>query len=514
MNTVVTRGGWTARRFALVVAGFGLVCCLPGCRKETAQTEVDRVRLAYQHTMVTMDPHAHNDGVTGAVLAAIYQALVEIEPGAVVRPVLAERWITPNETTWRFTLRRGVLFHDGTVVRVADVVASIRRARFDPQSVLATYMDGIEDVQPVADEPMAFEVTTNGPFPLLLSRLAMIAIVPEVFDPAVPLGTGPYRCVSGDARQTIVLERWQEFWGDPPPVSSVVISMVPTDEELIALMLAGDVDVVGKGGLDFLVRFDLREVPGTWSVIRNPATTTTMVGLNLLHQPFDDVRVRMALDLALNRKKLVEEGLPEGSAVAAYSLVPEEVFGASPFGRDPEQDLDGALALLAQAGVGEGAVVRLQHSRVSPPLVELVADTFRRLGFTVEIEDMPYDVFYRSIEDASLEAYIFGWNFLFGDASDFLDGLVHTRDPERKFGQLNGTGFSDPHVDQWIEEAEREPDTGKRLQRLRSALAAVERERPYLPIYHASRQAYFREPFTMEARPGSWLQPQDILVRP
>ena len=498
----------------LLVLGVCLstLVALMACREEAPQPIPDQVRLAYQHTMVTMDPHSHNDGVTGAILSAVYQTLVDVEPGAVIRPVLAERWVTPDDATWRFFMRPGVRFHDGSEVRIADVVASIRRARFDPHSALATYMDGIEDVRPVAGEPTVVEITTAGPFPLLLSRIAMIAIVPQEYDPSRPIGTGPYRWVSGTVQGPVLLERWHDFWGEAPQIRSIVVELVPTDEELFMLMLDGGVDVVGKGGLDFLTRFDLREVHGTWRVIRNPAATTTMVGLNLECKPFDDVRVRMALDLALNRKKLVEQGLPEGSAVVARSVVPEEVFGASPKVQAQEQDLEGARALLDQSGIEEGLIVKLQHARVSPPLVALVAETFRDLGFVVEIEDMPYDVFYRSVEDASLEAYIFGWNFLFGDASDFLDGLVHTRDPLRKLGELNGTGFSDQLVDQWIEEAAREPDPGRRLQRLRSALAVVERERPYLPIYHASRQAYFRGPFTMEERPGSWLRPHDIRV--
>ncbi|MCD4749426.1 MAG: hypothetical protein K8R59_08625 [Thermoanaerobaculales bacterium] len=495
---------------------FATACVLTslmGCGRCPARQVPDTVRMAYTHTLVTLDPHAHNDGVTGAVLASVYQALVEVEPGAIIRPMLAQQWTTPDDLSWRFELRPGVHFHNGAEVTVDDVVSSIRRARFDSGSGLADLLTSIKEIGALPENPLqAFEITTEAPFPLLLSRLAMVAIVPQAFDPSQPIGTGPYRWVSGSQRGPVVLERWDGFWAEKPTIRKVTIDFVATDEELIEMMFRDELDVVAKAGLDYLLQFDLEDVPGVWHVVSNPAAATTMVGLNIQAYPLNDIRVRTALDLALDRRMLIQLGLPEGSAVPALSLVPEEVFGASPRAGNHMPDLAKARELMAEADVPKGTVIHLQHARVSPPLVAMVADTFRSLDMTVEVEDIPYEVYYRRIGDGSIEAYIFGWNFLFGDASEFLESMVHSRDPGRRLGILNGTGYSDPLLDRWIDSARHEVVPERRLGYLRSALESVEEARIYLPIYHSARQALFREPYTMIRRPGSWLRPFEVVV--
>jgi peptide/nickel transport system substrate-binding protein len=492
----------------------GALCVvLVSCTAEMSDDVPDTARVVYQHSMVTLDPHGHNDGVTGAVLSSVYQPLVAIEPGATIRPVLVKEWTTPTDTTWRFQLREGVQFHDGKALTVEDVVASIRRARFAPESSLTTYMEGIAEVRALADDPLGFEITTEAPFPLLLSRLAMVGVVSADFEPAHPVGTGPYRWVSGHEDETIVLRDWPGYWGHKPEVPEVRIDFYGTDEEIDDVVRRGEIDVLGKAGLDFANRVGLSALEGEWRIVRNPAATTTMLGLNGTGGVLADVAVRQAIDLALDRDRLVAEVYDGKGAAPAYSIIPEEVFGARPRRSNGGADLQRARDLLLTSGVAEGSTIKLQHARVTPAVVAHVVDQLSELGFVVEGEDLPYDVFYRRLENADLEAFIFGWNFLFSDASDFLDAMTHTRDPLRKLGDTNGAAYSNPEVDELIEAAAREPVPERRLRQLRSAIAILAEERPYLPLYHAARQAVFRAPFTMTERPGSWLQPHEIRYR-
>ena len=151
---------------------FPAVLLLSGCTP--AGPEIRTVRIAYSHEMVTMDPHAHADRVTTTVLAAIYEGLVSFEPGLPVRAGLADRWTTPDDTTWRLHIREGVTFHDGRLLTPGDVVASIERAR--TTRVVGHQLVEIESIREVEDRTV--EIKTDLPAPLLLTRLEAVAIVP------------------------------------------------------------------------------------------------------------------------------------------------------------------------------------------------------------------------------------------------------------------------------------------------------------------------------------------------
>jgi len=489
------------------IPGLCLLLFLPmACGPEKSPGPSAPLSLCYQHSILGLDPHAQNDGVTGAVLSAVFQPLVEVRPGVGIRPILARNWITPRPDLWRFEIRKGVYFHNGHLLEPEDVVFSLTRARKEGMS---TYLEAIGSVERAADGWV--EVTTRGPYPLLLSRLAMVGIVPRGYTPEKPCGTGPYQWVSGERVGSIEIRRWEKFWDIKPDVDRIRISFVPDDEAMYQAISAGKVDVVGKTGVDFLLCHPLSTLPGHWTIVQNPASATTMLGLNVNVPALSDPRVRLAIDLVIDREKLVQKAMPPGMGRVATGLVPEEVFGAIPNLPVLQPDLGRARKLVREAGLEAGTILHLAHSRVSLPIVEEIGRRLEMLGFSVEVEDQPFDVFYRRMEEESLEAFLFGWNFDLGDASDFLDAMVHSRGNEA-LGKLNGSGFSDPLVDHWIEAAGREISEEKRLGELRSVLATIQRELPYIPLFYSIRLAMFHKPFGMEARAGSWLRPYEITV--
>lgn len=209
-------------------------------------------RLAYQHEMVSLDPHAHDDSVTGSVLSGVYECLVSLSPGRTVKPALARRWTTPDDLTWRFWLSPDVVFHDGSPLTVEEVVTSVRRARFSPGSALATYLEAVAEVRAVPGAEPVVEIVTAAPFPLLLTRLAMVAILPRQFDPISPVGTGPYRWVAGSAKGPILLRRWESYWGPLPAAEEVSIRFVDDEDELERQVRAQGLDVVSISSQDFI----------------------------------------------------------------------------------------------------------------------------------------------------------------------------------------------------------------------------------------------------------------------
>jgi peptide/nickel transport system substrate-binding protein len=492
------------RASALVAAALLAVAC---GQEAPAVTEA---RLALPHAMVSLDPHDHNDSVTGAVLSAVYDSLVEVSPGEPVQPRLADRWVTPDDLTWRFRLRDGAVFHDGSPVTLDDVVASLRRARYDPDSALASYIEPVREIHVVDTGELELEIRTAEPFPLLLPRLAMVAVLPGGTPASPPVGTGPYRWVSGGRDGPVRLERWESYWGPPPPMSAVTIRFVESESELAERLERGELDVVASVSEALGARYALR--PG-WLRQTIPAVATTILGLPVDRPPLDDPAVREAIDVALDRRQLVADAFPAKTVEPASSVVPPEVFGFTDTDDPPEWSLARARRLVAASGAtGTGPVHLDWASNVSETAVASIAWSLARIGLEVEPVQQPYAELYAKIESGTTGMFVFAWNFSLGDPAGFLESMAHSRQPERGLGLLNATGFADPELDRWVEDASREPVSARRLELVRWSLARLAAQRPYLPLYHHSRIALLRRPFRIDAPSASFVRPQEIFA--
>ena len=486
-----------------VVARFAFAAALLTCACAPAPPR-QTLRMVYPHELVTLDPHAHRDLVTRTVLSAVYEGLVRFDPGVPVRPWLADRWTNPDQRTWWIHIREGVLFHDGRLVTPADVVASIERARSNP--ALGGELEDIEIVRELASQPGMVEVKTTAPSPLLLAYLQMMAVVPRDFDPSQPVGTGPYRWQMGSPQGPLLLERWDRYWGEAPDFDQVSIQFVPVLEELASLLHQGRVDCVASVTVSYVAGH--RPEAG-WRVVSNPGGSTTYLVLNVAHPPFDDLRVRAAVDQAIDRHAIVERVFPRGTVEPARSLVPPEVFGygGEPAALPPAEDA--ATPIAAPRGA-DGSPLFLDYSNRYPPFVDFLVQALDGVGLQVEPRSLPYEDLYHRIETGGSRIYVFSWHFLVADALPFLNALIHSRDPLTGMGRFNGADFSDPEVDAEIVAAAREPLSEVRLDHLRQALARTSEAHVYLPLLRPQALALVRNSLTIEPVPGPLARPQDV----
>jgi peptide/nickel transport system substrate-binding protein len=477
------------------------VLLFPGCTP--AGPEIRTVRIAYSHEMVTMDPHAHADRVTATVLAAVYEGLVSFEAGLPVRAGLADRWTTPDDTTWRLHIREGVTFHDQRMLTPGDVVASIERAL--TIRAVGHQLDDIQSIREVEDRTV--EIKTDLPAPLLLTRLEAVAIVPRDFDPKLPIGTGPYAWRVGSVQGPVLLERWDDYWGEHPDFEEVSIQFISSTEELAVLIHQKRLDVISSVTNSYIRDHKPLE---SWRFAAFPVAATTYLGLNVAETPLDDRRVRRAIDLAIDRPALVSGAFPEGLARPARSLVSPAVFGFSPEHRRSGVDLELAKRLLREAGIREGTPLRLEYPGLYHDVAPLVQKALDQIGLVAVPNELPFETFYRRLEEAANQMFMFRWNFRVADASPFLDTIVHSRDPLRGLGTLNGAALSDPVLDEAIAQAAHESRSDIRLQRLQDVLQLVSDQNVYLPLYHPSVTTLIREPFILDNRQ---VRPQDIRLR-
>ncbi len=477
-----------------------------GCREAPPVSEV---RVAYDHMAVTLDPHAHDDSVTRSVLSAVYEPLVCLSPGLEVRPCLASTWTTPAPDVWHFTIRKGVLFHDGRPLEAGDVVFSLERARKSPGSAVASYLGSVSGVRVSREQPGVVEIRTSAPAPLLLSRLALVPIVPREFDPEHPVGTGPYRFGGREGERELLLERWERYWGRSAPFEHVHVLGIDDDEELAEKVARDEVDVVASVRAGVL----LRNPPARdWYVERLPALSTAMLALDVRRWPTSEPRVREAVDLAIDREQLVREAFPDHDASPAVTLVPVEVFGFSEAGTVPRPDPERARTLLRSAGVLPGTGIVIRAAALPAGVRQSLETSLRWIGLEVRFEELTFRELYQGILQGETSCHILGWNFPLADAMDFFEAMVHTRDPGRRYGLQNGSGYSNPQVDRWIERGVLEVAASRRLELMRKIQERVARDRPYLPLYHRRRLSLVRRPFAIAHRAGSWLLPQEITL--
>jgi peptide/nickel transport system substrate-binding protein len=421
-----------------------------------------------------------NEAFTLQVNRSVYESLVRFDRELRLRPALAERWSSPDDRTYRFELRPGVLFSNGRPMTAADVVASLAANR--EGWVTRDYLQAVESVRATGEREV--EIRTRFPYLALLTRLPWGPVIPRDAvgqgGPPAP-GTGPYRVESWDLGRGYVFVRNPHFDRPAPAFERVVHTVVPNDAERIARVERGEADVADHVPLTEVDRLsrnpDLRVVSGA-------GLRVLFLVLRADRPPFSDPRVREAIDLALDRAELVRRALG-GRAEAATQLVPPSIVGHSPSLRLPQPDPARARALLAAAGHAAGLEVRLDGPRNryvgGVAILDELARQLGAIGVRATVNAIDKREFFSLIEAGRSDLHLLGYSCESGDAGDVLGALLHSA-TGGGLGSLNSLGLSDPLLDERIEAADRARTDTERARRLRLAVARAAELRVALPL--------------------------------
>lgn len=427
---------------------------------------------------VSLDPHLHDEESTHSALSHFYERLVAFGPELDLRPELATAWANPSDTVWRFTLRDGVRFHDGTPCAAPDVVASLQRALRLPGSQVAHYLQNVVEVR--ATGPLSVEVVTSAPSPLLLNKLAFVAIVPRstpMLPISRPVGTGPYRFVSGAAREALEGRAFDGYWGPRPAFAAFRVVPLPDAPARAHAVVDKRADVV--------VRFPFESTP--WARKQRGMRLAARPGLGVgflcfsfrKGSRFADRRVREAFALAIDRARLLDETERPYTALAEQ-FVPRFVFGFAPPARPWSHDPARGRALLAAAGFPSGIDVTLVTPDTQASLGEKLARLLSESGIRVRLEAPTWDTFYARWSSGELELFSFAYTCGTGDASDLLESFFRTRGPSA--GTLNSSGYSNDQLDRLVAEAGRVLDPDTRMRLMGEALALLRDDLPAIPL--------------------------------
>jgi peptide/nickel transport system substrate-binding protein len=498
------------RRGVACVASLLLVMSVVSSPTATAQTRTLRVASAFDPQ--TMDPHALALLYQTRVVTQIYDGLVNRDKQFKLEPSLATSWSMLDPTTWRFKLRAGVKFHDGSPFTAEDAVFSIERA-LEKTSQRANQMRGIKGARKV--DASTIDVLTSSPDAVLPEKLWLIGIMSkswaEKHGVAKPQdynakqethavrhanGTGPFMLVRYEADVRTVLQANPSWWGQGTAqgggnVQEATYLVIQADGTRLAALASDQVD--------FVIDPPFQDLPRLAQDASLKVTHTTDIGTQYLafdqhrmalqgsdlkdRNPFKDVRVRRAVQLAIDTELIVKQVL-RGRGTVTGSLVSPLVDGHVPgFEARPAHNVAAARALLKEAGYADGFTVPMDCVNVAfrAAVCQAVVAMLEKVGIRANLQTSPSSIFFPKLTQATGSLLEFGWSAA-PDPWSTLHSIVRTHDGASG-GAFNAGRYSNPKLDALIDGIRVQPDLDKRRTMVGEALKIVNDDLPLVPLY-------------------------------
>ena len=464
----------------------------------------ETIRWARAGDAITMDPHAQNEGPTHTLNHQIYDSLVQRDMSGAMIPSLATEWaaLSENPNIWRFKLRQNVTFHNGAAFDSEDVVFSINRAMADG-SEMKELLSSVQDVRAV--DAYTVDIETKGANPLLVNNLTNMFMMDKSWseenDVMTPHdvakgetnfatmntnGTGAFMLVSRAVDEKTVLKANPNYWGKdiyPNQVTEIIYTPIQSSATRVAALLSGDVDLIQ----DVPVQ-DLGRVESSSGLKLATAAQNRVIffGVNTTKGPTADLRVRQAMNIAINRdaiKQVVMRGQSDPTGV----IMPPFVNGwTEKLNEYPKYDLDEAKALMQEAGYGDGfsIVLNCPNDRYvnDEAICQAAVGMMAQIGIKVTLDAKPKAQHFPIAKGGESDFYMLGWGVPTFDSHYIFNFLVHTQTENR--GSWNPTGFSNADVDAMIVSLESETNLNKRDETIAKIWAEVQAAQIYLPIHN------------------------------
>ena len=477
----------------------------------------------------SIDPHFTATGTHAESLKHIFDTLVWSGDGLEVEPRLAESWKAINDTTWEFKLRKGVKFHDGSDFTAEDVKFSIERIPMvsgpNPTTI---YVRRVKETKII--DPHTIHVVTDGPSPILpndfirlfiVSHKAAAGLTKETANEAfnsgkAAIGTGPYKFVSWQPKGDLVMDRFDGYWGPKEPWAKHVRKEIPNDAARVAQLKAGQLDLITRvpatdvAALKTDSKLSIKTIDTVYVFnveidLRDKALNVSAKdGSPLDKNPFLDLRVRQAIDMAIDRKALAEIAM-EGLGQPVNQLVTSSIFGFNKSLPPRRYDVAAAKKLLADAGYPNGFKLQFSFTQDRLPgdrqVGTSIAQMLAAIGIDAQANAQPAAVFFPARTRGEYSMSMSGWGTLTGEAHYTLSSLVHSNDKDKKMGAFNVLNYKNDEADKLLQQAAVEMNDDKRRKQLEDVNAIVEKDMQRLPIVAVgSAWAMQKDKVTIKAR--------------
>jgi len=520
-----------ARTTTAVSVAFAALGALTIAMPVAAET----LRIGVGSEATTMDPHFYNLGPNTEITESVFDRLVHHDENLAPIPGLAESWsVADDGVTWTFKLRRGVKFHDGSDFDVKDVLFTFERlpkVENSPSS-FEKFTRTFADVKAVDDYTL--QIRTKSVTRILLNDLEQIAIVPDTLGMRntdayntgeAMIGTGPYRFDSWKKGDSVVLVKNDSYWGPAPLWSKVLIKPLTNNTSRTAALLSGDVDVIS-----FVPTVDIKRLKNSdgISVVQRAGNRLLYYHLDqvehssphvfgkdgkpLEKNPLADVRVRRALSKAISRDVIVDR-IMDGVGIKASQLMADHFIGTNPDLEPEPYDVEGAKALLAEAGYPDGFGLTVHGPNNRYPndhkIVQATAQMLTRIGIDAKVETFPKNVYFGKASKREFSMMLVGSS---GNSPVELQTyILNTWNPDEGLGAVNRGRYTNPAHDELLAKARVILDDAEHARLMRQAVdIAIHQDQAILPILYFVNSWATRKPFVMHPQAGDQTRPMDI----
>ena len=461
---------------------------------EAADSEYkDTLVFAMNTDVQSMDPQIQNDTTSEQVVKMLYNTLLKFEDDGTVVGDLAESWsVSEDKLTWTFNLKQGVKFHNGKELTSADVKATFDRALNAEAGGLRTTEIIKMFTSVEAPDPYTVTITTDAPYGPMESLMCNMSLgimdADYIEQYGLDLGTsvegengtGPFKVVSWERDQEIVVERFDDYFGTPAKLKTVVYTVIPEAASRVIALETGEVDVIDKPTDEDLAR--LEADTENFTVLRKPTISQRLFRFGCNDPIISNTKVRQAIVYAIDRQAIID-ALFTGSAYPSTAPLAPVTFGYSDLG-EIEQDLELAKSLLAEAGYPDGfdtKIVTTERYQNGIELAEIISQQLAEIGINAEIEVWEWSALSASwngitADEFDQPIFIMGAGPSMRDADGGLRGLYTTS--ETGLNDRNYGFYSNAEVDALIEQGMQETDQQKRVEIYKEVMEILYREDP------------------------------------
>lgn len=490
--------------FALLILGFS---------STLSYAEGSNELVVAQSTDVgTFDIHVNNVTAAEAVYVNIFDYLIMRDADGDFQPALATEWHVNDETSWRFTLRDDVTWHDGMPLTAEDVKFTLDRVISDTTIYAHEAFSTIADVEALDEHEVL--IRTHAPDPILLNRLSGMGagIVPKHYVESVgwdgfaeePMGSGPFKFVEWRRDDRVILEAFDDHWRGRPHWDRLVHRAIPESSTRVGELLTGGVHIatnVPTQDTERIQNSDLADV-APW-----PTTRIMTFTVNTSEDvATGDPRIREAIEYAIDNQLLID-GLMDGLGVPVRGRLSPGIAAApmtlyDTYLYDPER----ATELLAEAGYGPGELtIKIQSPTGRYPndadIAEFVATMLEAVGINTELEILEWSAYLDRVWNADSIENI----GLIGLANPLFDSWFALRAIQCEGSFAGKTNWCNERFDELIQASESELDPASRDALLGEAFEIVADERPQIYLFQLQNLAGVSTDINWEPRPDELL---------
>ncbi|MFT2096908.1 ABC transporter substrate-binding protein [Marinomonas sp. 2405UD66-6] len=470
-----------------------IVCCLASIIWNSAFATT--LRMAFDADPVSLDPHEHLSEGTLQFSHWVFDPLLRWNRQGELEARLATKWQRLDSRTIRFFLRENVHFHSGNPFTAEDVAYTISRLKKSPD--FRAMYDSIESTNIIDTHTIDVHTTTSNP--LLLNIMTYVFPIDKAFyqgrDEIIKhgnsfasehvSGTGPFILVDRKLGNRMELMRDPNYWDTESKgnVDQVILTPIRADSTRLSALFSGDVDFILPISPIDIARTE--RTPGI-QVVTIPSTRTILLHMNQdRRSEFKDIRIRQAINLAINQKLIVEKIL-KGHGTPAGQLTPDSFIGHLK-GVEPNYDLSKALQLMKEAGYEQGFRISMMapNNRYlnDEKVAQAISAMLARINIIVDLKTLPKAQYFREFDNRSADIMMLGWQSDTMDANNPFEFIIACSDVNSGLGVYNASGYCNPSIDQKIQQANREMAPEKRKQLLQEIEQTLYDDSPIVPLY-------------------------------